>query len=73
MEAALAGFAGPLATIDFDHLGADWEGEMNTLYRALDMKLSPEALAAMRNEMRKSERGAHTSHAAQLRDFKGAA
>jgi len=69
MEDALANFNGAVATIDFDHLGADWEGEMHKLYGALDMELSTEALAAMRTEMRTSERGAHTSHAAQLKQF----
>ncbi|MEP5938506.1 MAG: sulfotransferase [Erythrobacter sp.] len=69
MEAALSNFNGAVATIDFDHLGADWEGEMRDLYDALGIDLSAEALTGMQAEMRKSEGGAHNSHAAQLKRF----
>ena len=70
LEQALTKWTGPIAHIDFEHLGDDWEGEMRDLYKALDLPFSDEALAAMRAEMRKSESGAHKGHAAQLDSFR---
>lgn len=72
MERALAAFSGPVATIDFDRLGADWESEIEALYAALGLSLTDEARAAMQGEMRKSGDGAHTRHAAQLKRFERA-
>jgi hypothetical protein len=69
MSTPLAQFSGPIATIDFDRLGADWEAEMRTLYGALGMELSPQALTAMRAEMRSSENGKHRAHAEQIKRF----
>lgn len=69
LERALELWSGPIAMIDFEHLGCDWEGEMRNLYAALDIPLGEAALTAMREEMRKSENGAHNGHAAQLNQF----
>ncbi|WP_232367275.1 sulfotransferase family protein [Altererythrobacter lutimaris] len=72
LEAALADWTGPVAMIDFEHLGADWEGEMRDLYAALDLPFNDTGLRAMRAEMQKSENGAHKGHAAQLDQFRDA-
>jgi len=69
---ALDGWSGPVAMVDFDHLGADWEGEMRDLYAALELPFTDKSLRAMTAEMRKSKGGAHESHAAQLNSFNNA-
>ena len=69
MEAALAQFAGPLAEVDFDALGHDWQREIERIYRALGLALTPETLAAMQREQARSAGAAHHGHAGQYREF----
>ncbi len=66
---ALAKFNGPLATIDFDRLGSDWQAEMEAVYADLGLELTPEARHAMRREMQASRDGAHQAHADQMSAF----
>ena len=69
MAEALAGWQGPVAQLDFDELGADWEGAIRRCYAALGMALTPQALAAMRRQMAASATGHHHAHAEQLARF----
>ncbi|WP_337661006.1 sulfotransferase [Erythrobacter sp. Alg231-14] len=69
IEAALQGWKGPVARLNFDDLNTDWEGEIARTYRELDLSLSSEALTAMRAMMTASETGHHRSHASQMDRF----
>lgn len=69
MAAALAGWQGPVARLDFDELGADWESAIARCYADLGLTLTPVALAAMRKQMAASETGHHHAHSAQLARF----
>lgn len=69
MAEALATFRGPVARLDFEALGADWEAEIGRAYAELGLELTPRALAAMRAEMTNSARGAHRAHSDQLARF----
>jgi len=60
MAAALAGFAGPVAEIDYAALDADWEAEIARAYRELGLPFTGQARAAMRTEH--GRRSAHRSH-----------
>ncbi|HSJ79364.1 MAG TPA: sulfotransferase [Erythrobacter sp.] len=72
MAAALAGWQGPVARLDFEELGSDWEGAITRCYTDLGLTLTPTALAAMRKQMAASETGHHHAHSAQLARFAGA-
>jgi hypothetical protein len=72
MKAALAEWQGPVARLDFDELGADWEGAIARCYADLGLALTPVALVAMRRQMAASETGHHHAHSAQLARFAGA-
>lgn len=69
MEAALAGFEGPLAIVDFEALNTDWEAETRRLYADLRLPLSDDALAAMRKEHGRATQSPHTAHRRQLQEF----
>ena len=69
MEAALEGFDGPVAEIDFDRLGSDWRAEITSLYGALDIPLSAHAVAAMDAERARSEKSPHRAHSDHLKGF----
>ena len=69
MEAALAGFKGPLAEVEFTALTHDWRGEMAAVYATLGLELSPAALAAMDKEQAGATRSAHRMHAGTYRRF----
>ncbi|RJY10108.1 sulfotransferase [Aurantiacibacter aquimixticola] len=69
VEQALDGFEGPLAIVDFDALGADWEAEIDRVYEALGLVLSTEAIEAMREEQNRAAESSHSAHSAQLRAF----
>jgi hypothetical protein len=69
MAAALAGWQGPVARLDFDELGADWEGAILRCYSGLGLTVTPTALAAMRKQIAASETGHHHAHSAQLARF----
>jgi hypothetical protein len=72
MAAALTGWRGPVARLDFDELGADWEAAIRRSYAELGFTLAPETLAAMRKLMATSEAGQHRAHSEQLARFAGA-
>jgi hypothetical protein len=72
MAAALAGWHGPVARLDFDELGSNWEGAIARCYADLGLILTPAALAAMRKQMAASETGHHHAHSAQLARFAAA-
>ncbi|GMN04020.1 sulfotransferase [Erythrobacter sp. MTPC3] len=69
MGAALKGWNGPVARLNFDALNADWESEIRRTYSDLGMELSGEALALMSREMAGSEDGHHRAHSQQLAHF----
>jgi hypothetical protein len=69
MAKALTGWQGPVARLDFDELGADWEGTIRRCYGELGLTLTPKALAAMHQVMAASAAGHHHAHAAQLARF----
>ncbi|MEL7446615.1 MAG: sulfotransferase [Pseudomonadota bacterium] len=60
---------GPIAHLQFDALGEDWESEIARTYQALDLELSGKALLAMRKEMVRSKSGQHLSHSEHLSRF----
>ncbi|MEN7536873.1 sulfotransferase family protein [Aurantiacibacter flavus] len=64
MEAALADFSGHVAEVEFDALGADWEGEIAGVYRVLGLSLSEPAIAAMRAEQGRAKTSPHHGHRA---------
>jgi hypothetical protein len=69
MAAALTSWRGPVAKLDFDELGDDWEGAIARCYAALDLELTGEALLAMRRLMAANEGGRHHAHSKQLARF----
>lgn len=69
MAAVLGRWNGPVARLDFDALGADWEREMTRAYDELDLTLTPQAIAAMRRVMAREARGNHAAHSRQLARF----
>ncbi|HSF12211.1 MAG TPA: sulfotransferase [Erythrobacter sp.] len=69
MTAALASWQGPVARLDFDELGADWESAIARCYADLGLTLTPAALVAMRRQMTASETGYHHAHSVQLARF----
>jgi hypothetical protein len=69
MAAALQGWCGPVARLDFDEINAGWEGAIARCYAALDLDLSADALLAMQRVMAASEGGHHHAHAEQLARF----
>lgn len=68
-EAALSRFSGPVAWADFDALGEDPDGEIARIYAALDLPLTEQARAAMADEAKRAEKGAHKQHREQLKNF----
>lgn len=69
MAAAITGWHGPIARMEFDDINTDWEAAIIRCYADLDLALSPQAMAAMRKLMTASETGHHHAHAAQLARF----
>jgi hypothetical protein len=69
IAAALAGWEGPVARLDFEELNTDWEAAMHRCYAVLGLPLTAPALTAMRKRMAASEGGQHRAHAAQLARF----
>ena len=59
VEAFLAGWHGPVAHVDFDRLGSDWEAEMGRVYAVLDLPFSAATTAAMRAEQARAAKGGH--------------
>lgn len=66
MKAALSRFTGPVAHVDFEQLEGDWEAAIGDLYRAFDLALSNDALAAMQAEQRRAAKSDHQRHAKDL-------
>lgn len=69
MAQALSGWQGPVARLDFEDLGVDWEGAVRGCYADLGLTLTPAALAAMRKVMAASQSGQHRAHSEQLARF----
>jgi hypothetical protein len=61
-EAALAGFRGPLAEVEFSDFNRDWRGAMTQAYAALGLDLTPAALAAMEKEQAVAKNSVHRLH-----------
>lgn len=72
VEAALAGWQGPVARVDYAALNADWRAEIARTYAALGLALSPQALAAMEAEQAQAAHEAHIAHARDLAHFRNA-
>ena len=72
MAAALSTWNGPIARMEFQALGEDWEREITRCYAELGLDLTPQALAAMRAQMADSATGKHADHSEQLRRFASA-
>ncbi|HSG34934.1 MAG TPA: sulfotransferase [Sphingomonadaceae bacterium] len=72
MDEALATFDGRVARVDFAALEDDWEGEIAQVYRALGLKLTPEAQRSMQAEQRRSDQTPHAGHRIQMRQFQTA-
>lgn len=69
LASALDAWTGPVARLQFDALGEDWESEIARCYAELDLDLTPQALSAMRSVMKDSASGDHHAHGAQLERF----
>ena len=69
MTTALADFDGPLASLDFTALDADWVSVMRQAYATLGLQLTPEALDAMRVEDGRADASIHRAHRLQRRRF----
>ncbi|MEE4199216.1 sulfotransferase [Erythrobacter sp.] len=69
IEQALATWDGPVARLQFDALNADWEREIRRIYGEFGLRLSDQALTAMRALMATSESGQHHAHSEQLKRF----
>lgn len=69
MAAALEGWQGPVARLDFDEINADWQGAIARCYAALGLDLTADALLAMQRVMAASEGGHHHAHREQLARF----
>ena len=69
MDAALAGFGGPVAHVDFDELGTDWRGTMRRLHADLSLELPTSSLEAMATEHQKSASDPHHAHRSQIKSF----
>jgi hypothetical protein len=72
MEAAVAGFTGTVAQVDYAALDADWETAIEGVYRDLGLILSSPARAAMRGEQHRATTAPHHHHQAQIRRFEAA-
>jgi hypothetical protein len=68
-EAVLRQWTGPIARLAFDELNADWETAIARTYAQLGLQLTTSALAAMRRQMTRNDRGEHAAHAAHLHRF----
>ena len=62
MDAALAGFGGPLSVVEFAALDADWETEVRRIYSDLHMPLGEQSLSAMRSEQARADQDGHAAH-----------
>ena len=71
IAAALEGWKGPVARLEFEEINSDWEGAIRRCYADLGLTLTPNALGAMRRMMAASEAGHHHSHREQLARFSG--
>lgn len=69
IAAALADWSGPVARLHFDALNADWEAAIRRAYSEIDLRLSDDALTAMRQMMAMADKGQHKAHASQLAQF----
>lgn len=69
VEAALAGWNGPVARVDYAALNADWRSEIARVYAVLGLDFSAAALSAMETEQGKAAQDAHHAHARDLARF----
>lgn len=67
IDAGLQGFSGRVAVADFEAVQSDWRASVADIYRALGMKLTSAALAAMEREAAANERSPHLHHRADMR------
>jgi len=69
MDAALATYSGPLAQVEFAALTHDWEAEVERIYSAIGVTLSPAARRAMQAEQSRASNSPHKSHSKQVENF----
>ncbi|TCJ39967.1 sulfotransferase [Parafrankia sp. BMG5.11] len=65
-DAALARFAGRVATAEFDALQRDWRGSIAAIYRTLGLEVTPAAWAAMERECAAAASDPHHHHRQDL-------
>jgi hypothetical protein len=68
-EEALARFTFPVSKVEFAALDADWESEIERVYRDLGLPFSDEARAAMRAEQRRAGKSPHLAHKAMMKEL----
>ncbi len=69
MAEALATFTGPVATVRFEKLNANWQACMADTYATLGLDFTAGARSKMAEELAGSQEAAHTQHKAQLEAF----
>jgi hypothetical protein len=70
LESALGVFEGASATVRFETLNRDWEGQIRRVYAELGLTLTHSAMAAMRKEQRRAQGLAHQDHRRTYSSFK---
>ena len=66
---ALTAHDGPVASVSYDDLDADWRAAIGQVYATLGIALSNAALAAMEREQRIASRSPHHDHGKTLNRF----
>ena len=69
MAADLAAFGGRRAEVQFSELDRDWRAEIARVYEALELELTPAALASMAREQAHADRSPYRLHARIYRGF----
>lgn len=72
MSGGLAAHSEPVARVHFAALDADWRAAITSIYAALELDLSPAAMAGMEREQAAAARSPHRAHARTLDRFASA-
>ena len=63
---ALEEFGGPVAEVDFEQMGQNWEAAVADLYHTLGLTFSSDARNSMRAEQRRAKKSDYRKHADDL-------